>query len=100
MRANALNTAGRTEARSWAGHAAKSATVGKQSWVPRRSRSSRRNAGFWYGFLHMAWGDAVRDDFLIMAYARALRELCLGIFTAAGMLREFGRVVIITRGER
>jgi hypothetical protein len=48
----------------------------------------------------MAWGDAVRDDFLLMAYARALRDFCLGIFTAAGMLWEFGRVVIITRGER
>ena len=37
---------------------------------------------------------------LFMAYARALRDLCLGIFTAAGMLWwEFGLVVIITRGE-
>jgi hypothetical protein len=48
----------------------------------------------------MAWGDAVRDDFLLMAYARALRDFCLGIFTAAGMLWEFSRAVIITRGER
>jgi hypothetical protein len=34
----------------------------------------------------MAWGDAVRDDFLLVAYVRALRDFCLGIFTAASML--------------
>ena len=100
VRANALKTGGCTEARSWAGHAAKSATMGKHSSVSRRSRSSRRNAGFWYGFLQKAGSDAVRDDFLLVAYARALRDFCLGIFTAAGMLWEFGRVVMITRGER
>ena len=38
---------------------------------------------------------------LFMAYARAVRDLCLEIFTAAGMVWwEFGLVVIITRGER
>ncbi len=74
--------------------------MGKQTWERRRRHNSRRIAGFWYGFLYMAGGDALRDDFLLMAYARALRELYLGIFTAAGMLWEFDRVVKITRDER
>jgi hypothetical protein len=54
VRANALKTAGCTDARSWAGHTAWSATMGKQSWVRRRRRNSRRKAGFWCGFLRMA----------------------------------------------
>jgi hypothetical protein len=38
----------------------------------------------------MAWGDAVRDDFLLVAYARALCGFCLGILTAASMFQPRG----------
>ncbi len=52
----------------------------------------------------MVEGGAIRDFCwarLFMAYALALRDLCLGSFTAAGMLWwDFGLVVIITQDER